>query len=193
MPTFFPRRPAGLRPASTLITGGARSGKSRYAEKLLADEAVVCYIAPGPTPDAAVDPEWAARIESHHAQRPAHWETVETADVATAIRNAPGAVLVDCLGTWLTRTIDDLGTWDTPLSDWQDAFDSKLADLVEAWTASRARLVAVTNEVGLGVVPEHRSGRVFRDLLGITNQRLAEVTDDVVLVIAGRALTLPPS
>lgn len=191
MPTIGPRRPAGLRPPSTLVTGGVRSGKSRYAEKLLADEPVVRYVAPGPVPDPRVDPEWAARIERHLAQRPTHWETVETPDVAGAIRDTPGAIIVDCLGTWLTRLVDDLGTWDEPLADWQHRFDTELDNLAIAWHASPARLVAVTNEVGLGVVPEHRSGRVFRDLLGLTNQRIAEACDDVVLVIAGRALTLP--
>lgn len=191
MPTIGPRRPSGARAARTLVTGGVRSGKSRYAEGLLADEPVVHYIAPGPVPDPVHDPEWAARVERHRARRPSHWVTHETSDVAAAVRGCEGAVIVDCLGTWLTAVIDRLGTWDAPLADWQGDFDTGLDDLVDAWRTSTARLVAVTNEVGLGVVPEHRSGRVFRDLLGMTNQRIADACDDVVLVIAGRALRLP--
>ena len=191
MPTIGPRRPAGLRPARTLVTGGVRSGKSRYAERLVADEPVVHYIAPGPIPDPAGDPEWAARVARHRAERSPRWVTHETSDVAPVVRSSDGAVIVDCLGTWLTGVVDRLGTWDAPLAEWQADFDARLDDLVDAWRSSTARLVAVTNEVGLGVVPEHRSGRVFRDLLGTTNQRIADACDDVVLVIAGRALRLP--
>src|SRR4029453_16463326 len=92
-----------------LITGGVRSGKSRYAETLLAESSEVTYIATGPVPDPANDPEWAARIVDHRAQRPAHWSTIETSDVAGMLRSVPGEILVDCLGTWLTAIIDRPG------------------------------------------------------------------------------------
>lgn len=174
---------------SVLVTGGVRSGKSRHAESLLADAETVRYIAPGYVPDGT-DPDWAARVQSHKDGRPQNWETVESTDLGTALSGAPGAVIVDCLGVWLTRLIDDFGTWEIPLAQWQEAFDSRLASVIEAWESVEAAKVIVTNEVGLGVVPEHPSGRLFRDLLGITNQRFAAVCDDVVLVIAGRTITL---
>ncbi|MET0863272.1 MAG: bifunctional adenosylcobinamide kinase/adenosylcobinamide-phosphate guanylyltransferase [Nakamurella sp.] len=174
----------------TLITGGVRSGKSRLAEDLLAGSPTVTYLAPGPVPDRATDPEWADRIDAHRARRPADWITVETADLATAIAAAPGAVLIDCLGTWVTAIVDQLGAWDQPLATWQPAFDHHLDGLLTAWLAAPGPLVAVTNEVGWSVVPEHRSGRTFRDLLGTVNQRVAAVSDDVLLVVAGRVLRL---
>jgi len=174
----------------TLITGGVRSGKSRLAEDLLAGSPVVTYVAPGQVPDRLADPDWAERIDTHRARRPADWLTVETADLATAVGAAPGAVLIDCLGTWVTAVVDQLGTWDEPLARWQPAFDGHLQAFVDAWLAAPGPLVAVTNEVGWSVVPEHRSGRTFRDLLGTVNQRIASVSDDVLLVVAGRVLRL---
>lgn len=179
------------RSARTLVTGGVRSGKSRLAEQLLADEPSVTYVAPGPAADPDADPEWAARIAAHRDRRAAHWTTVETSDLAGAIREAPGAVLVDCLGTWVTAVIDELGAWDQPLAQWQPAFDERVTAAVQAWRQARGPLVAVTNEVGMGLVPEYLSGRVFRDLLGRVNQKFAADCDDVILVVAGRALHLP--
>ena len=99
-------------------------------------------------------------------------------------------MLVDSLGTWLTATIDRMGTWDEPLPTWQGNFDDQLADLVAAWRAADGLAVAVTEEVGWGLVAEHRSGRIFTDLLGQVNQEIAAVSDEVTLVVAGRALQL---
>lgn len=174
----------------TLVTGGVRSGKSTHAELLLANESHVTYIAPGPVPDPLLDPEWADRVALHQARRPAHWSTVETTDVASAVRSAPGAVLIDCLGTWVTAVLDELAAWDRPTDQWRGAFEERSDALVLAWRQAPGPLVAVTNEVGMGVVPEHRSGRVFRDLLGTVNQAVAAAGDDVLLVIAGRVLRL---
>ncbi len=181
---------AGSASARTLITGGVRSGKSRYAETLLARADAVTYIAPGPIPDPVVDAEWADRVAHHQAGRPAHWVTVETTDVAAALSAARGAVLLDCLGTWVTAVIDGLDGWSRPPADWRNDFDDATNALVRAWSAAPGPLVAVTNEVGMGVVPAHASGRVFRDLLGTVNQRVAAASDDVLLVIAGRVLRL---
>ncbi len=172
------------------MTGGARSGKSRYAESVLATEVAVSYVAPGPAPDPTADPEWAARIRTHQARRPPHWTTVETPDLPAALRQLDGAVLVDCLGTWLTAVVDQLGTWDVPLGDWQDQFQPRLDDLVQAWTEAPGPVVAVTNEVGWGLVSQYRSGRIFVDLLGLTNQAIAAASDEVILVVAGRALKI---
>ncbi|MGI8591150.1 MAG: bifunctional adenosylcobinamide kinase/adenosylcobinamide-phosphate guanylyltransferase [Nakamurella sp.] len=175
---------------STMITGGVRSGKSTKAESLLAERVSVTYLAPGPIPDRTADPDWAERVDAHRRRRPAHWVTVETTDAAAGIRNASGAVLLDCLGTWITAVIDELDGWDRPDVKWRTEFDGRVGDLVDAWASAPGPLVAVTNEVGMGVVPEHRSGRVFRDLLGTVNQRVAAASDDVLLVVAGRVLRL---
>jgi len=184
-------RPTSAGPRKVLVTGGVRSGKSRYAESLLAGAERVSYLAPGAVPDAAVDVEWAARVAAHQAQRPAHWRTVETVDLPRALAGARGdAVLLDCLGTWVTAVVDSLGTWDQPLARWQDRFDPYLDGLLQAWRAHPGLLVAVTNEVGWALVSEHRSGRTFTDLLGRVNQAVAEQCDEVALVVAGRVLKL---
>lgn len=176
---------------TVLVTGGVRSGKSTHAERLLADEPAVVYVAPGPTPDAEQDPDWTARIEAHRSRRPAHWQTVEGDDVAAALAQAAGAaVLVDCLGTWLTSVIDGASAWEERSEVVHDLVFGHLAGVTDAINAYEGRIVLVTNEVGLGVVPTHRSGRLFRDILGTVNQRVAEVCDEVHLVIAGRVLVL---
>lgn len=173
-----------------LVTGGVRSGKSFHAESLVVAEPHVTYVAPGPEADIDADPEWAARVAIHRARRPDHWDTIETHDLAAAVRGAEGAVLIDCLGTWLTSVIDELDGWDQLRDDWEPVLHDRLADTVEAISEHTGTVVAVTNEVGMSVVPEHRSGRVFRDLLGIVNQRVAQECDDVLLVVAGRTLRL---
>lgn len=174
--------------ARVLITGGVRSGKSAYAERLLANRARVTYVATGPVPDPARDPEWAARIALHRDRRPAEWATVETTDPAAVLRAADGPVLLDCLGTWLTACLDELEAWDRPESGWRETWDDKVATLLRAWRD--ADVVAVTNEVGWGVVSEHRSGRLFADLLGRLNQRVAANSDEVVLMVMGRPIQL---
>jgi adenosylcobinamide kinase/adenosylcobinamide-phosphate guanylyltransferase len=115
---------------------------------------------------------------------------METSDVAEALRIAPGAILIDCLGTWLTAVIDRLGTWEEPLASWQGAFHDQLQDLITAWRARRGLALAVTNEVGWGLVSPYRSGRVFTELLGLVNQEMAAASDEVIMIVAGRALRL---
>ena len=173
-----------------LVTGGVRSGKSFHAESLLVAEPHVTYVAPGPQADVDADPEWAARVAVHRARRPDHWGTIETHDLAGALRASDGAVLIDCLGTWLTSVIDELDGWDQLRDDWEPVLLDRLTETVEAIAEHGGTVVAVTNEVGMSVVPEHRSGRVFRDLLGVANQRIAQECDDVLLVVAGRVLRL---
>ena len=176
----------------TLILGGARSGKSRHAQQLLDHEAEVLYVAPGPVPDAA-DEDWAARVVAHQRSRPATWTTMETRDVASALDGAEVPVLVDCLATWLAATMTEVGAWDSAdgATDWQDRLDVEVDRLLEAWRSVTVPAVAVSNEVGSGVVPGTRSGVLFRDALGRLNQRLADATDDVRLVVAGRVQRLP--
>lgn len=179
-----------MTPRRVMITGGMRSGKSRFAEGLLADQPHVTYIAPGPLPDPATDSEWAERIAGHRERRSASWTTLETTDIAGAIRAGAPPFLIDCLGTWLTATIDRLGTWEQPLDDWRDQISIDMDQLLEAWRACSGPAVAVTNEVGWGLVSEHRSGRVFTDLMGQLNARFAEASEEVYLVVAGRPLRL---
>lgn len=172
-----------------LVTGGVRSGKSTHAEGLIGDEAAT-YVAAGPTPEADADPDWAARIAAHRDRRPGSWTTVETQDLAPVLDAAAGPVLVDCLGTWLTAVVDAAGAWERP-SDEVHALVLERADALAGAVAGCAHdVVLVTNEVGLGVVPEHRSGRLFRDLLGTVNQRVAAACDEVHLVVAGRVLRI---
>ncbi|MFC7493985.1 MULTISPECIES: bifunctional adenosylcobinamide kinase/adenosylcobinamide-phosphate guanylyltransferase [unclassified Nocardioides] len=167
-----------------LVTGGVRSGKSRHAESLVADAPAVQYVAPGPVRD---DADWQERIAAHRARRPAHWTTVETGDLAAALATGD-AVLVDCLGTWLTRLVDDAGLWDAAMPDLTAYVDAEVDRALAPLSAAGGTVVLVTNEVGMGVVPEHRSGRVFRDLLGSVNQRFGAACDEVHLVVAGRVL-----
>jgi adenosylcobinamide kinase / adenosylcobinamide-phosphate guanylyltransferase len=171
-----------------LVTGGVRSGKSKHAEGLLEGTAGVTYVAPGRPADGA-DPDWDIRVAHHRMRRPVDWITVETAALDEACRTAPGPVLIDCLGTWLTAVMDSENLWDTTTDEAHQAVDRHLDDICDA-LGSLSLAVVVTNEVGLGVVPSHRSGMVFRDLLGTVNQRVARVCDEVHLVIAGRVLKL---
>jgi len=172
----------------TLVTGGVRSGKSAHAEALMrVQPGPVTYVAPGPSYD---DADWATRIARHRAARPEHWTTVETRDVAAALATSRQPVLVDCLGTWLQGTLDEADLWEAPF----EVVHARIAEACDAVAAALAEVtydvVLVTNEVGLGLVPEHRSGRIFRDLLGEVNQRVAAVCDEVHLVVAGRVLRL---
>jgi adenosylcobinamide kinase/adenosylcobinamide-phosphate guanylyltransferase len=159
-----------------LVLGGSRSGKSRFAESLLADAEAVDYVATAAVlPD---DAEWTARIAAHRARRPAHWHTVETTDVAAVLRRRGPAVLVDSVTLWLAAALDaaDLA--------------ARTDTLCAAWAESSRRVVAVSDEVGSGVVPETPAGRRFRDALGLLNQRLATTADEVHLVVAGLPLRL---
>ncbi len=180
--------PDALAARRTLVLGGTRSGKSGYAEELLPAEARVRYLATARL--ARDDPEWCARITVHRARRPARWTTEEPPDLHTALASAgPGELLlVDDLATWLTGQLDEVGAWESP--DAGRLMSARLDALVEAVDQCPARLVLVSAEVGLGVVPATRSGRLFRDELGALNARLAQVCDAVVLLVAGIPLTL---
>jgi len=165
------------------VLGGTRSGKSGYAEQLLSARAAVRYVAtarhvPG-------DAEWTARIDAHRARRPAAWTTVEDADLPALLRAGGGPLLVDDIATWLTGVLDDAGAWDRGVD-----VSPQVDALVEAVRAAPGRVVLVSAEVGLGVVPATRAGRVFRDELGALNAALARVCDEVLLLVAGLPLRL---
>jgi adenosyl cobinamide kinase/adenosyl cobinamide phosphate guanylyltransferase len=169
----------------TLVLGGARSGKSGWAEALLDPEAPVVYVATARGVDPQADPEWAARVDRHRDRRPPGWRTVEDADLPATLRATHEPVLVDDLATWVTGLLDDAG-WERDAP----SVDRARSELVGAVGAHRGRLVLVSAEVGLGVVPATSAGRRFRDELGAVNSELATVCDEVVLMIAGVPLRL---
>jgi adenosylcobinamide kinase / adenosylcobinamide-phosphate guanylyltransferase len=194
--------PAGRpgQPRRVLVLGGARSGKSRHAELRLAAEPRVTYLAAGPYPPGgqpAGDSDWAGRVAAHRARRPGWWQTVESIDAAAVLRSASGAVLFDGAGTWLAAVMEQSGAWADGAESGPGGpaglahIAEKADELVEAWRRTRARVVAVSDEVGSSVHPPTRAGRLFRDQLGWLNQRLAAESDQAVLVVAGRPLTLP--
>jgi adenosylcobinamide kinase/adenosylcobinamide-phosphate guanylyltransferase len=165
----------------TLVLGGARSGKSRYAESLVtALPAPWIYVATGEARDA----EMAERIAAHQARRGAGWRTLETPRDVVGALTAHGTtpLLVDCLTLWLSNAL--LAGADV---------DAEIGRLEAALAQAAAPLVLVANEVGLGIVPDNALGRRFRDLQGMLNQRLAARADRVVLVVAGLPLTIKGS
>lgn len=171
-----------------LVLGGARSGKSRHAEQLLRRRSDVTYIACGPIPDGS-DDEWTARVAAHRDRRPTGWTTLETTDLAPLLTAPGGPLLIDCVSTWLSTIMDDCAVWDGGPT--QDAALSERVDgLVDTWLAAVRPVVAVSNEVGGGVVPATASGRRYRDELGALNARLAAASERVWLVTAGIARRL---
>ncbi|HEX5532943.1 MAG TPA: bifunctional adenosylcobinamide kinase/adenosylcobinamide-phosphate guanylyltransferase [Actinomycetales bacterium] len=182
---------SGQIPRRSLLLGGARSGKSTAAERLLLAEPSVTYVACGPAPDPS-DPEWAERVDRHQRSRPASWTTVETTDLPAVLAKAETPVLVDCLGTWLTALLDRAGAWDSR-DGWEEVVGSEVADLVAAWRRVTVPVVAVSNEVGSGVVPATPAGRLYRDWLGRLNQAVAAQSEAVLLVVAGQLLPLRSS
>lgn len=180
---------AGVEPAVTpqraLVLGAARSGKSALAESLLADIGRVTYVATGG--DRPDDPDWSARVHSHQARRPPGWSTEASTDLVGLLSVDGPPLLVDCLTLWLTAVMDDADAWDE--TAWHHAgcavVTQRVDDLVAAWRTTSRRVVAVSNEVGSGVVPDTWAGRLFRDEMGRLNARLAAECDAVSLVVAG--------
>ncbi|MEO1102501.1 MAG: bifunctional adenosylcobinamide kinase/adenosylcobinamide-phosphate guanylyltransferase [Pseudomonadota bacterium] len=169
-----------MKPSLVLVLGGARSGKSRYAESLArVAGAPVSYIATAGPPR---DDEMAARIAAHQARRPADWITIDAPlDLAEALANVAGVAVVDCLTLWLTNVV----LAEKSVGDATDA-------LLSAMAARAGSVVAVSNEVGEGIVPATSLGRRFRDHQGVLNQRVAEVATDVVKVVAGCPVVIKP-
>jgi adenosylcobinamide kinase/adenosylcobinamide-phosphate guanylyltransferase len=187
--TLGPRPPRPT-PGRTLLLGGARSGKSAAAEALLAAEQAVTYVATAYP--AELDDEWSERVALHRARRPAHWTTVETLDLAGLLATEGEPLLVDCLTLWLTRVMDRHGAWDD--TTWEatgrSAVERETDALAEAWRTTPRRVVAVSNEVGQGVVPDTAAGRRFRDQMGRVNAAVAARTEDVLWCVAGRVTRL---
>lgn len=177
-------------PRRTLVLGGARSGKSVEAEQRLASFPGVVYVATGGTREG--DPEWAARVAAHKERRPASWRTTETCDLVPLLEETGPPLLIDCLALWLTDAMDSVGAWDD--ARWATVGSRMLRErvsrLVSALRGTRRTVVAVSNEVGSGIVPETSSGRRFRDELGRLNAEFAGECEHVLLVTAGIAQPL---
>jgi adenosylcobinamide kinase / adenosylcobinamide-phosphate guanylyltransferase len=172
-----------------LLTGGARAGKSAHALQLAATRsnsgAEVCFIATA----RALDEDMTARIERHRSERPPHWRTIEEPyqlDEALGRASNSDVVIVDCLtlfvSNWLLR-YDDEERCETVVRQITEEFLKLARSRVQT-------IICVSNEAGLGVVPETRLGRVFRDLLGRANQDFAAAADEVYLLVAGLPLQL---
>jgi adenosylcobinamide kinase / adenosylcobinamide-phosphate guanylyltransferase len=174
----------------TFILGGARSGKSAYAERFAADfGGQVLYIATA----EALDDEMEVRIQNHQAARPSHWFTLESPrNVGQAFmawqeeqsREVVGLVLLDCL-TLLTNNLALALPEPLEEVDLTRALNEELDDILAAVEASGLHWLVVSNEVGLGLVPPYPLGRVYRDSLGRANQRLAATADEVLFMVAG--------
>ncbi|MFJ4919338.1 bifunctional adenosylcobinamide kinase/adenosylcobinamide-phosphate guanylyltransferase [Streptomyces sp. NPDC088725] len=177
-------------PRRTLVTGGARSGKSWEAERRLATFPGVVYVATGGSRDG--DTEWGARVREHRDRRPASWLTEETCDLVPLLADTGPPLLIDCLSLWLTDAMDRVDAWDDAAwaAGGEKALRERTAGLVGAVRRTRRTVVAVSNEVGSGVVPATTSGRRFRDELGRLNASFAAECEHLLLVVAGQALTL---
>jgi adenosylcobinamide kinase / adenosylcobinamide-phosphate guanylyltransferase len=162
----------------TLITGGARSGKSTFAQRVAeARGGEVLFVATA----EALDGEMAAKIARHRADRPAHWRTLEEPrHLARALEAAPAAplVLLDCVTLWVSNLLlSEGGSWEAAAAE---------LDALLAWRrSSGAELLVVTNEVGLGIVPADPLSRAYREWLGHFNQRLAAQAGAVYLLVSG--------
>jgi len=171
----------------TLILGGARSGKSRLAQRLAAPAARVSYVA---TAQAGDDPEMAARIEQHRASRPHSWRTIEEplalADAVDRAASEADAILVDCLTIWLSNLF-----WEHRDGKPQQVEDAARTELQRITaSASHCHVILVSNELGCGTVPEPAVTRAFRDTQGLLNQWAAEAADEVIVTVAGLPLYL---
>ncbi|EKX69276.1 bifunctional adenosylcobinamide kinase/adenosylcobinamide-phosphate guanylyltransferase [Streptomyces ipomoeae] len=178
-------------PRRTLVLGGARSGKSVEAERRLEAFPDVLYVATGGMRSG--DTEWAARVAAHRERRPGSWRTTETCDLVPLLKDDDGApLLIDCLSLWLTDVMDAVGAWDD--AEWagggERALRARVSELAEAVRHTRRTVVAVSNEVGSGIVPATASGRRYRDELGRLNAAFAAECEHVLLVVAGQALPL---
>lgn len=170
----------GVLPRVTLVLGGARSGKSVYAERLIEEAAATAlYLATA----EALDTEMAERVRRHRARRGPRWATIEEplalVDRLTSEARGGRPILVDCLTLWLSNLLHT-----------QRDIERESAALLDALPSFEAPIVFVANEVGLGIVPENALARAFRDHAGRLNQRLAARADRVVFIAAGLPLIL---
>jgi adenosylcobinamide kinase/adenosylcobinamide-phosphate guanylyltransferase len=173
----------------TLVLGGVRSGKSRYAQQLAEQSSRVVFVATAKVSDSNSnsDDEMHAKIERHREERPKDWLTVEEplelAKVLAAHELGCDVIVVDCLTIFAANLLEAEG-------EDGGAIERRIVALCGALQTVQCTVVLVSNEVGSGVVPAYPLGRRYRDLLGEINQRVARVSDDVVLMVAGLPLAL---
>jgi adenosylcobinamide kinase/adenosylcobinamide-phosphate guanylyltransferase len=172
----------------TFILGGARSGKSHFAQELAAKLGKrVLFVATG----EALDEEMRVRIETHKRSRTPTWKTLETpTGVAKAMKGKIGdaeIVIIDCM-TLLVSNL--MGTGDMNAETLEKKITAELEELVAFMRTTKAHFIIVSNEVGLGVVPAYPAGRVYRDALGLANQMLARNADEVYFMVAGIPIPL---
>jgi adenosylcobinamide kinase/adenosylcobinamide-phosphate guanylyltransferase len=173
----------------TLILGGARSGKSGYAESLARESnKPVLFIATA----TAFDDEMRERIERHKASRPANWQTLEAqTNIASVLANETwdGVVIFDCITLLLNNILLPLPE-DIPFDIFMQKVDEEIDALIAAQKKVGGDWLIVSNEVGLGLVPPYPLGRIYRDALGRANQMLARAADHVVFMVAGIPMTV---
>lgn len=167
----------------TFILGGARAGKSRFAQELAAKlKKRVLFVATC----EPLDEEMSARIKAHQRSRPSDWNTLEVpTDVAKAMRGKVGAaevVILDCLTLLISNIV---GREEADAETLDKKVNAELEDLVAFMRTQNAHFIIVSNDVGLGVVPPYRAGRIYRDVLGTANQMLAREADEVYFMVAG--------
>jgi adenosylcobinamide kinase / adenosylcobinamide-phosphate guanylyltransferase len=177
----------------TLVLGGARSGKSTFAEKLAKQSGgAVVYIATAEPGDA----EMIERIAKHKAQRPAEWQTLEIPfGIGPGVQESgcrPDVFLLDCVTLLMSNLILQVSVDvdQPPEEDIQAAVDAEIDALIETIRNTDAHWIVVSNEVGLGLVPPYPLGRVYRDAIGRANQRLSRVADEVFFLVAGMVMPL---
>jgi adenosylcobinamide kinase/adenosylcobinamide-phosphate guanylyltransferase len=167
----------------TLVTGGARSGKSRHALALMEPYAKKAFIATA----EAIDEEMRDRIARHQAERSGSFSTVEAPiSLGEAIRSLPTdveAAVVDCLTVWLGNLMHHY-------AEDEESLGARVEELLAALKKPPCDLVIVTNELGMGIVPDNALARRFRDLAGWLNQDVAALADDVILVVSGIPINL---
>ncbi len=167
----------------TLVLGGVRSGKSRFALEIASSAPSVTFIATA----GASDDEMHRKIERHQSERPAHWRTreepLQLPEALSSEQDASETTIVDCLTLFAANLMEAYG-------DDRSAMNAAIDALCSALSTINRRIVLVSNEVGSGIVPAYAAGRQFRDLLGEMNQRVAAVADDVVLMVAGLPLPI---
>lgn len=175
-----------------LLLGGARSGKSTYAENWAAEYGQQVLFVATAQPS---DDEMCERIAAHRASRPASWHTLEAPhDTGAAIRQVAQSydtLVLDCLTLLATNALLRLPD-DCTQADADAAVMTEVSGLLQAYVNSSATWLVVSNEVGMGLVPPYRLGRLYRDSLGRANQRVAQVADEVLLLVAGLAWRLKP-
>ena len=167
----------------TLVLGGVRSGKSRYAQQLAEQSRRVMFVATAKISDE----EMQKKIARHREERPADWTTVEEPLELTRVLTHQqvdcDVIVVDCLTIFAANLLEEEG-------DNDDAIEQRIEGFCAALQSAACSVVLVSNEVGSGVVPAYSSGRRYRDLLGEINQRVAQIADDMVLMVAGLPLAL---